>query len=386
MGNDYEEEDYIDGYLYDDEEDEEELVSSTETTFEEEEENIRSNVKPKTKGEAWKYLLSDISIFSAAFTDKVLYPYQLEVARAIVHSVVNGLGHNITVMFSRQAGKNEVSAQVEAYLMALHMVSGGSMVKAAPTYKPQIVNSRMRVESILTHPLLVKYFRPRAGYIFMLGNCYIMFFSAGKQSQIVGATAKTLLEVDEAQDVSIDKFEKDLSPMGATSNVTTVFYGTAWTKDTLLEKKIQHNLILEKEDGIKRHFEFDADVVGQSNPSYKQYVAQQVSEKGREHPIIRTQYYLERLDALGKLFTEQRKALLQGNHTRTFARPMEGNKFVEDKSKVYVAVIDHAGEDEEDKVKKGTSRLDDIPKRDSTICAIAELDFSRRTKFDHWPP
>ena len=44
--------------------------------------------------------------------------------------------------------------------------------------------------------------------------------------------------------------------MGATTNVTTVHYGTTWDENTLLEEIKQTNLELERKDGIKRHFRF----------------------------------------------------------------------------------------------------------------------------------
>jgi hypothetical protein len=62
----------------------------------------------------------------------------------------------------------------------------------------------------------------------------IMFFSAGPESNIVGATASILLEIDEAQDVAIEKYDRDLRPMASMTNATTVLYGTAWSDDTLL--------------------------------------------------------------------------------------------------------------------------------------------------------
>src|SRR2546426_10708158 len=61
--------------------------------------------------------LSDIGLFSRHVIGRPLRPYQLEPARAILHSVVHGQGLTFTVMMSRQAGKNELSAQLEALLL-----------------------------------------------------------------------------------------------------------------------------------------------------------------------------------------------------------------------------------------------------------------------------
>jgi len=65
-----------------------------------------------------------------------LRPYQAEVSRAIVGALRAGEGATITCMMARQMGKNELSARVEAYLLALYAGVGGQIVKAAPTFRP----------------------------------------------------------------------------------------------------------------------------------------------------------------------------------------------------------------------------------------------------------
>lgn len=122
-------------------------------------------------------------------------------------------------------GKNQLSAVLEAYLLFVY--PQGSIVKAAPTYKPQIVNSRMRLLSMLEAPLLRERVWKSFGYIIGLApdtslveaqsGPRIMFFSAGPESSIVGATASLLLEIDEAQDVQIAKYDVELKPMAATT-------------------------------------------------------------------------------------------------------------------------------------------------------------------------
>src|SRR5258705_8249791 len=59
-------------------------------------------------------LLADIDLFSRHAVGMPLRPYQLEPARAILDSVFHRRGRTFTVMMSRQAGKNELSAQLEA--------------------------------------------------------------------------------------------------------------------------------------------------------------------------------------------------------------------------------------------------------------------------------
>jgi len=91
--------------------------------------------------------MTPIERFAAYVVGKPFYPYQAEAARAIMHSIHNHLGWIITIMMSRQSGKNQLSAILEAYLMATR--TEGMIVKAAPTFNPQIINSRRRLLSML---------------------------------------------------------------------------------------------------------------------------------------------------------------------------------------------------------------------------------------------
>ena len=62
-----------------------------------------------------KRLLTDVGLFSRHVVHRPLRPYQLEPARAIVDSVLRRKGLTFTVLMARQAGKNELSAQLEAH-------------------------------------------------------------------------------------------------------------------------------------------------------------------------------------------------------------------------------------------------------------------------------
>ena len=64
------------------------------------------------------------------------------------------------------------------------------------------------------------------GYIIRLGSARAVFLSADEHANVVGNTAHVLLEIYESQDVSKEKYTKDFKPMVATTNVTTVNFGT----------------------------------------------------------------------------------------------------------------------------------------------------------------
>lgn len=309
-----------------------------------------------------KKILSDIRYFSAYVVQKELRHYQLEPARAMINSVLNAKGLAFAVVFSRQAGKNELSAQVEAYLLNLFQRRGGFMVKAAPTYKPQLINSKLRLEATLNNPWNARMWKSREGYMIFLGNAGVVFLSGDPKADVVGATASLLLECDEAQDVGLDKWDKDFAPMAASTNATRVFYGTVWTSRTLLARVMRELKAFEKEDGIKRVFMVPWQEVAKENPAYGEYVEGEIARKGRNHPLIKTQYFLEEIDAEGRMFDDRRAALMQGDHKRLSA-PLRG--------KIYVATLDVAGEDEE---MTGLELRLKKPEKDSTCATIFEVD------------
>ncbi|MFN0074535.1 MAG: hypothetical protein ACKVVP_23895 [Chloroflexota bacterium] len=310
---------------------------------------------------ALKRLLSDVGLFSRHLLGRPLRPYQLEPARAIVASVLGRQGRTFSVMMARQAGKNELSAQLEAYLLSVFQRVGGTMVKAAPTFRPQARISMRRLESVLEQGWTAGQWQALDGHRLRLGKAEVAFLSAAEGANVVGATANLLLEIDEAQDVSEAKYDRDFRPMGATANVTTVLYGTAWTNDTLLEHHRQRHLALEADDLQRRHFEYPWGAVAVHNPDYGRYVQAEIDRLGSDHPLIRTQYCLQPLSGSGGFFSDAQLALLQGDHARKRApRPQTQ----------YVAGLDLAGADEQREdglVEVGQTR------RDATVLTICEV-------------
>jgi hypothetical protein len=194
---------------------------------------------------------------------------QKEVAQAIVQSVLSKAGDTIVVLFPRQSGKNELQAQVETYLLTLFFESNAEMVKISPTWKPQSLNAMRRLERVLNRNAITEsLWKKESGYIYRVGSSRISFLSGSPETSIVGATASILLEVDEAQDVLISKFDKDIAPMAASTNATRVFWGTAWTSRTLLARELHAAREAEQRDGRRRVFIMTADDVSKEVPEY----------------------------------------------------------------------------------------------------------------------
>lgn len=198
-----------------------------------------------------------------------LRQYQVTVAMEIARSVEKSLGLSFVVMFPRQSGKNELQAQLEAYFLMRYSFGGGELVKISPTWKPQSQNALRRLERVLSkHPLVNDLWQKEQGYIFRIGAARQIFLSGAPEANIVGATASVLLQVDEAQDVAIDKFDKDINPMAASTNATRVFWGTAWSEETLLARELYSAQKIEQLDGQQRCFVINADEVSKAVPAY----------------------------------------------------------------------------------------------------------------------
>lgn len=288
-----------------------------------------------------------------------LRPYQQEVAKAILDSVINKKGLTLSVEIARQGGKNELSAQLEVLLLTMYMAKGGNAVKCSPTFKPQTVISMMRLKERLSDFGFDGIWTSELGYIIKLGLAHQIFLSAEETASVVGHTADILLEIDESQDVAKEKYTKDFRPMASAFNVTTIHYGTTWDDTTLLEEIKQANLELERKDGIKRHFRYDWQEVGRHNPDYLAFVESERQRLGDGHPLFLTQYALKPLRGGGGFLTPQQVAQLMGDHSRRRHK---------EPGKTYIAGIDVAGEAEQ---------LDELvltrPSRDATVITIAEV-------------
>lgn len=320
---------------------------------------------------ALKYALRQVSTFSQAASGLRLRGYQRQAAQAIVDSVCKGRGLTFVVLFPRQSGKNELQAQIETYLLAILSQREAEIVKVSPTWKPQSLNAMRRLERVLSRNLVTGgRWSKEQGYIYRVGRARIFFLSGSPQANVVGATASTLLECDEAQDVLIAKWDKDIAPMAASTNATRVFWGTAWTRSTLLAREMRAALEAERQDGLRRVFRITAAEVAAEVPAYGDFVAEQVRRHGRQHPMVKTQYFSEEIDAEGGMFPARRQALMQGDHPPQ-DRPSPG--------RLYALLLDVAGEDENalDPLHPGEAGAGlKNAARDSTALTVVEVDLS----------
>lgn len=326
-------------------------------------------------------LLQDILQFSRHGSGIKLRSYQQEPALAIVDSVRHKKGLTFVVIFPRQSGKNELQAQIEAFLLLVHSPLNYEIVKVSPTWKPQSLNAMRRLERALKSNFTTRNFwKKESGYIYRLDTTRIFFLSGSPTASIVGATASLLLEVDEAQDIGIEKFDKEINPMAASTNATRVFWGTAWTSQTLLARERRAAEEAEKQDGIRRVFHITADEVGKEAPAYKKFVASEVAKLGRGHPFVRTQFYSEEIDELAGMFTVDRIYNMMGKH-EWYPAPPDGKAGADLRASpsMFAFLVDVGGEEQGASSNLQTLSADRqavTSNRDSTALTIVEIDLS----------
>lgn len=131
--------------------------------------------------------------------------YQAKTAEALLRGMGREPGSTFTVMFPRQAGKNEVSAFVIAMLLRKSANVGGSIVICAPTLHPQAAISLDRTRQLmdLTARLLPE---SVAAYglsesTLTLGAASAVFLSGSPAAHVAGHTASIAIIADEAQEL-----------------------------------------------------------------------------------------------------------------------------------------------------------------------------------------
>jgi hypothetical protein len=312
-----------------------------------------------------------------------LRPYQRLAAAAVLHSIRNRLGFSIVLIFARQSGKDELAANLKAYLLARYAHRDASIVEVNPTYKPQTINAISRLEDRLSTNLITRlHWRKRHDFMRVVGTAKATFLSGEGSASVVGATASLLLIVNEAQDILPSVYDKKLAPMAASANATRLFMGTSWTSRTLLARELSAARAAEKQDSIRRVFIYDADQVRKFVPAYGTYVDGEIARLGRQHPLVKSQYFCEEIDAQSGMFHAARLALINSDSfAASLQFPSSSARLEEDPkqstgTRPIAFLIDVAGQDELVLRSPVENAALQAPGRDSTALSIVEIDLS----------
>lgn len=270
--------------------------------------------------------------------------YQLETLRSLQRNIVADRGQTFTVMFPRQAGKNEISAWLVAGLLLAHGDRGGSVVVCAPSFRPQAALSLERTLGQL-HRWQGRFALKarREGQVIHCGAAHATFLSASPSANVAGHTASLLLVADEAQDIDAAWFDRQFRPMTASTGASTVLFGTPWSGNSLLEDAIAAN---RRHDAALRgspesislrswHHEFSWPEVARYNPPYGRFVELERERLGANHPIFRSQYELVPAAGENRLLSPAALTAIATDE-RLAAGPADGDR--------YVAGLDFAGD------------------------------------------
>ncbi len=311
--------------------------------------------------------------------------YQRRIALAVKESILHNLGLTFVVILPRQSGKNELQAHLFSWLLFRAAHVGGRIVSVSPTFKPQTTNNMARVAHSLDACVATRgNWHSSKGYMYLVGKACLQFFSGDSHAKVVGATADLLLSVDEAQEVDPVKFDKDFDPMTASTNATRIFWGTAWTSGTLLERQRRSAVDAQQLDNIQRLFFFTADDVRRLVPAYGVHVDRVISERGRNHPLVRTQYFCETIDAQSGMFNAARLALMFPSISTPLPKSGGFGEGSGVGSGVTAFLIDVAGMDESRTSLASSLQNEGLgnPGRDSTTLTVVGIDLSTLADLD----
>jgi len=279
-------------------------------------------------------------------------------------------GEVIVIRMSRQTGKNELEAMMEVRALSIwRAIPGSCWVRTAPTYQPQIVNSKLRLDKHIQADPLIDKFRRREGYIYEVGECQVHFLSAGPTANVVGGTANICLSVDEAHKIDADKFDEDIAPFTASTNAPILMWGVGACKQDMLYRYRQDA------EGTDRLMEYPAAIWCEQSEAYAGHYEARIRVLGSDHPIIKTQYDLIDIEAIGGyLAPGQRSSLFSGDHQR-----MEGPR----NWCHYALLVDIGGEAETE--VKDPLDLEDKGGRDATVALVIEWDLRESVVYPFQP-
>ena len=132
-------------------------------------------------------------------------------------------------------------------------------------------------------------------------------FTASPNSKIESKTI-SLIIIEEAQDMSSDKIQKAILPMGTDTNATVVYIGVAGYQKCLfydlLEKlDDEHKLIIPYDEVIKQRRQYYDLTKDETYLNYEKFVEEVKRQYGEESDHFKTQYKLEWILERGQFIT-----------------------------------------------------------------------------------
>ena len=256
-----------------------------------------------------------------------LYPYQIRVARACLHSLFVE-PRTVAIRISRQAGKTECVTLLVRFLIIFYRLLRGSPLMcaiASPKGEQaktdldrvklsiQQLSDRWHVEDREFNAQTVRAYR------FDQLHAEIFKFSLAPTTSNESKTLNLLI-VEEAHNADDTKISNELDPMLSSTNGVTFLIGVGATRVCQFAKACRGELadcvsvVVPVDEVIadrRAMFEATGDPV---HLNYEKAFERELRKKGRENPEIRLNYYLEDIVEQGNFISRER--LL--SHARTW--------------------------------------------------------------------
>lgn len=326
--------------------------------------------------EVMQELIDRVLLFCIDACDIQLYPYQKQLGRRVIESLLTNDGEEITALFSRQSGKTETIAVVIAGMCILlpalarlepfcndpriNKFKDGLWVGifAHNSRQASIMHDRAEkriqadsMKEAVRDPQINVEYPPQGSAINDLSNgSFVDCISAAPQTKIEGETYHLII-LEECQDILNRKIRKSILPMGAATNATVVKVGTPSEHRNDFYDSCHKNRKRDQRNPHEpnNHFQFDYKVAAKYNPNYAKYVQKQKEKLGEDSDDFRLSYKLHWLTDRGHFISpellsdcaiEERDHLRKrtGTSYSTFVRP--DYPTTHDRTYDYVASID----------------------------------------------
>ena len=253
-----------------------------------------------------------------------LTPYQSEIARAVLDSVLHERRLTFTVEIARGGGAREISAQLEMLLLSLHVNDGVRLLRVAPA---EGMEPSSRLRGYLERSSLQGLWSAEMGTV-RLGRSIVRYVTPeelGPTLVTPRTQAAGLIEVAAAQLVEPATYDRWLVPLAEATGATTVLYGAPLNGESRFEEIKQRNRELEASDGIRRHFRVTWEQAAEALPGYRDRMTEARSRLGEEHPEFQTAYLLRPVAASGPFLSAPRQRLAEGD--RRHREPSVGDRY-----------------------------------------------------------
>ena len=264
-------------------------------------------------------LVNKVFMFCEAYSGINFFPYQVQLAKRIIRSVIANDGDEISGLQARQSGKSEVISTVTGGMGILLPVLANLPIFAGDTrlepfkdgmligvfapalHQSQISFNRMKTRmqsrnaiAVMSDPDIMVEFDTNNGQNIALSNGTIITCMSASEGSNIEGKSYHLIIVDEAQDVSNFKYLKSISPMGAFYNATKILIGTPTTSTGFFYQSIERNKreFLNK-TGRRNHFEYNWEVIVKYNPKYGKYIEGEKARLGEDSDEFQMAYNLK---------------------------------------------------------------------------------------------